>query len=295
MSVLIGLNSLYYALLTSDPVGGTPTYDAPVRIAGAIKVGVNPNSSLETLFADDGPMETASTIGQISVELNVADLDLDTQAVLMGHTKAGGVLKRKSSDTPPWVAIGFKTLKSNGHYRYTWLAKGKFALPEQSNETKGESVNFQTPTIQGSFVKRDSDDEWERHVDEDDADYLASLGTNWFSSALGGVADAVAPTLTSVVPADAAAGVAVGSTVVWTFGEALMLSTINSNNFMVMEEAAGTKVPGALTVNAARTIVTFTPTGNMDAATLHLAIAGSGVKDLYGNAYAGSVSTFTTA
>jgi phi13 family phage major tail protein len=294
MSVLIGLNSLYYAILTSDPVGGTPTYDAPVRIAGAIKAGVNPNASLETLFADDGPSETASTIGQISVELNVSDLDLDTQAVLLGHTKSGGILIRKGGDVPPWVALGFKTLKSNGKYRYTWLAKGKFAIPEQNNETKGDTVTFQTPTIQGSFVKRDSDDEWERHIDEDDTDYLPALGTAWFTSPIGSN-DTTPPTLSSVVPADAAAGVAVGSTVVWTFNEALALSTINSNNFMVMEEVSGTKVPGALTVNAGRTIVTFTPTGNMDAATLHIAIVGSGVKDLSGNAYAGSVSTFTTA
>jgi len=114
---------------------------------------------LETLFAEDGPYETATTKGQITLEINVADLPLDVQAAWLGHSKEGGVLKRCASDIPPWLAIGFRSLKSNGKYRYTWLNKGKFSLPEQANETRGDSVNFQTPTIQGSFVKRDCDDE----------------------------------------------------------------------------------------------------------------------------------------
>lgn len=186
MSVQIGLKDLYYAILTEDPVdGGTPTYETPVRIAGAISANVNPNASNETLFADDGPYETASTIGQISLELNVADLPLPVQAVLLGHTYSNGIMIRKSSDVPPWVAIGFRSLKSNGKYRYTWLTKGKFALPEQGNETKGDSVNFQTPTITGSFVKRDCDDEWERHADEDDEDFTPTLAQKWFLSPIG--------------------------------------------------------------------------------------------------------------
>jgi phi13 family phage major tail protein len=191
--VIIGLKDVYYALLQSDPVTGSPIYSSPVKVAGAMKATVNPNASLETLFADDGPFETAASIGQISLELGVADVNLETQAIWFGHSRVGGVTIRKSSDIPPWLAIGFRTLKSNGKYRYTWLAKGKFTLAEQSNETKGDKVNFNTPTIQGSFVKRDCDDEWERHIDEDDSDYVSSLGTGWFTSPVGAV-DTTPPT-----------------------------------------------------------------------------------------------------
>lgn len=177
----IGLRDVYYAILSSDPVGGTPTYDSPVRIAGAISANVNPNASAATLFADDGPYDTAATIGEISLELNMADLDLETQATLLGHTVQGGVLKKKAGDVPPWVAVGFRTLKSNGKYRYYWLNKGKFALPEEDLKTKGDSIEFTTPTISGSFVKRNSDDEWERVGDEDQSGFDAS---SWFNSPL---------------------------------------------------------------------------------------------------------------
>ncbi len=179
----IGLRDIYYAKLKTDPVGGTPTYDTPARLAGAISANINPNSSSATLFADDGPADTAATLGEISLELNVADIPLSIQAELLGHTVENGILKKKGGDVPPWVAIGFRTLKSNGSYRYYWLAKGKFATPEEDLKTKGDSIEFTTPTISGSFVKRDSDDEWQRQADSDDTDAATAI-SNWFTSPL---------------------------------------------------------------------------------------------------------------
>lgn len=183
--VQIGVSDLHYAILLTDVVDSTPTYGTPVRIPGVTAMNVNPNASVETLFADDGPYEAATTLGQVEVELTAADLDLDTQAALLGHTvTADGMLKRKSTDNPPNVAIGFRSLKSNGKYRYTWLAKGKFVPSEQAMETKTDSVNFQTMSLTGKFLKRASDNEWERHIDEDHANWLAAHSTNWFTTPL---------------------------------------------------------------------------------------------------------------
>jgi len=179
----IGLRDVYYAKLLTDPAGGTPTYEAPKRLVGAISVNINPNSSSATLFADDGPADTSATLGEISLELNMADLPLEAQAELLGHKITSGVLSKKGGDVPPWVAVGFKTLKSNGSYRYYWLAKGKFATPEEDLKTKGDSIEFTTPTISGAFVKRDSDDEWQRQADADDTAAATAI-TKWFTSPL---------------------------------------------------------------------------------------------------------------
>lgn len=178
----VGVSDLYYAVLTKDDGTGV-TYNTPVKIPGLISINIKPNSSTETLFGDNGPMETASTLGNIQVEINTADIDFATQAVLLGHTLNGsGILLRKSTDIPPWVAIGFKALKSNGKYRYGWLVKGKFAIPDMDNTTRKDSIDFQTPTINGSFVKRDNDALWLRQTDEDAVGYTAATGTNWFTT-----------------------------------------------------------------------------------------------------------------
>lgn len=294
--VLVGLRNLVYAILNDDPSTGSATYQAPVGIPGVISAKINPNSSNDTLFADDGPFETTSTLGKIALDLNVADLTIETQAALLGHTMSGGILIRRSGDIPPWVAIGFKSLKSNGKYRYTWLAKGKFGIPEQANDTKADAIKFQSPTIIGAFVKRDCDDEWERHIDEDSVNYIASLGANWFNSPYGSAADGVVPTISSVAPANSATAVAVGSSVVWTFSEAMALSTLTTEHFSLFADVSGTAVAGTLSVNAGRTQVTFTPNAVLTAATAYRAMVTTGVKDLAGNALAAaSITKFTTA
>lgn len=204
----IGLRDVYYALLTTDPIVAplTPTYAPSVKMAGAISAKVNPNTSSSTLFADDGPSDVAATMGEISLELNLADLALPVQGVLLGHSiNADGILIKKGTDIPPWVAIGFKTLKSNGSYRYMWLAKGKFSIPEEDYETKGDSISFKTPTIKGSFVKRDCDDEWERTIDEDDEGFKADYSVGWFTSPIyvAGLAQAAPTGLAGVAPTSA--------------------------------------------------------------------------------------------
>lgn len=180
--VLVGLSNLVVAELLDDPPTGTATYDEVKPIAGAISARINPNSNSATLFADDGPFDSSTTLGEITLELNVADLDLEMQAFLLGHTYEDGKLIRRGADTPPWVAVGFRSLKSNGKYRYSWLLKGKFGQPEQSNQTRGDTIEYNTPTITGAFVKRTCDDQWQVQADEDAAGFTPEIAETWFDA-----------------------------------------------------------------------------------------------------------------
>lgn len=177
--VQIGLKSLYYALLSADTSTGVTYKSAPIQIPGAITANINPNSSIDSLFADDGPIEVAAATGEIELELVVADLPVATQATLLGHyVTTSGIVARGSADTPPWVAVGFKSLKSNGSYRYVWLVKGKFMVPEEDHKTRGDAISFQTPTIVGAFVKRDYDGVYQIVGDEDETGFA---GASWFT------------------------------------------------------------------------------------------------------------------
>lgn len=155
MATRIGCDNLVYAVMkTEDTAETAPVYEAVKKAIGVMSLNINPNGSQETLFADDGPMDTASTLGKIEVEIQKAELTTENKADLLGHAiDTNGALVYGDSDIPPWVAIGFRTLKSNGMYRYVWLYKGKFTEPEDNNETKGDSINFQTDTISGQFTK----------------------------------------------------------------------------------------------------------------------------------------------
>ena len=62
------------------------------------------------------------------------------------------------------------------------LYKGKFTPPEANYETKQETPAFQTPTINGRFLRRNSDNLHGAQVDEDDDDIDQSIIDEWFNA-----------------------------------------------------------------------------------------------------------------
>lgn len=193
MATRIGCDNLVYAIMTTeDTVEADPVYSEVKKAPGVMGININPNGSLETLFADDGPMETASTLGRIEVEIQKNELTTQNKADLLGHgIDTNGALVYGDSDVSPWVAIGFRTLKSNGKYRYVWLYKGRFTEPEDNNETKGDSINFQNDTINGQFTKLSKEytvagkkvRPWKYEFDADHAtgEGAAAVASGWFT------------------------------------------------------------------------------------------------------------------
>ncbi len=194
MATRIGCDNLVYATMTTEESATMePVYGTVVPAPGVISVNINPNGALATLFADDGPFESASTLGNIEVAINKAELTTKNKADLLGHgTDSSGGLVYGDSDTPPWTAIAFRSLKSNGKYRYVWLYKGRFVDPEDNNTTKADTIEWQTDTINGQFVKLQhaytygtpakTSRPWKYEMDADSPDADATVINTWFDA-----------------------------------------------------------------------------------------------------------------
>lgn len=173
----IGCDNLVWAPLTADD-GTLITYGTPVPFPGLMKIGISPNSSTGTAFFDNGPGDTAATLGAIEVTIDKNALSSNEEALLLGHTiGTNGVVISSGDDVPPEGALGYRTLKSNGKHAYVWLLKGSFSEPEDNSETRGDSVSFQNPTIKGNFSKVTKKytiggkvvQPWRTKLDEEDA------------------------------------------------------------------------------------------------------------------------------
>lgn len=187
----VGLRDLYFFPITKDDDTGT-TYDAPVKIGKAMTANVQPQFNTAELRADDGVAETAESRGVTNVTVQTDDISKEAQAKILGKTiNADGVLMDSEDDRPPYGAIAFRSEKANGKYRYVVLYKGKFTLPEANYETKQETPAFQTPTINGRFIRRNSDNLHGAQVDEDDEGIAQSIIDNWFSAPYEESADPV--------------------------------------------------------------------------------------------------------
>lgn len=178
----VGLKNLYYAPLSSDNSSGA-TYGAMKRIAGAIQVDINPSITFNTLYGDDAPFATDSSMTEITVTVETADLPIEDQAALLGHEVDSTTkqLIAKASDTAPYVAIAFEAKKHNGQTRYVKLLKGRFSPSQETIQTKGESVNFTTPQMEGRFVAREYDGQWKRVADSDNTE-SATVIASWYTS-----------------------------------------------------------------------------------------------------------------
>lgn len=160
----IGIKNFHYAKQTAEDTATTPaTYGEVKSVPGLVSVEVTPESNTATLYADNGPYETASSMGAVNVTIDLADIDLDVQADLLGHTYDAETKKldKKTTDVAPYVALMFEFTLANGDNRCVKLYKGKFSLPSESGNTKGENVEFQTSQITASFVQLKNDARWE--------------------------------------------------------------------------------------------------------------------------------------
>lgn len=149
----IGCDKLHYALLTVD-TDAALTYETPVPMPGVMTLSITANTDSQTAFYDDGPGEVATALGEIEVSIEKNALSAAEKNVLLGHQlDTNGAVIYGAEDIPPFVALGFRNLRTDGTYRYVWLYKGKFQEPEDSSTTKGDSIEFQNESITGSFVK----------------------------------------------------------------------------------------------------------------------------------------------
>lgn len=183
----IGLDKLFYAKITEDE-DGDETYATPVPLAKAMTAELSVELAEATLYADDGAAEIVKEFQSGTLALGVADIGPAVAEDLTGaKIDNNKVLVSASEDGGDPVAVGFRAKKANGKYRYFWLYRVKFGIPATNLTTKGESIEFSTPTIEGTVLRRNKVDgkgshPWKAEVSEDDTGVSASTISGWYTN-----------------------------------------------------------------------------------------------------------------
>jgi len=181
----IGMDKLYYAKITESDEG-EETYGVPQILAKAIKADLSVELAEAILFADDGAAFVIKDFKSGKLSLGVDDIGVAAAADLTGSaTDDNGVLISASEDIGQPVAIGFRAQKPDGKYRYFWVYRIKFGIPATNLQTKGDSISFQTPTVEGTLMRRNKPDgrgnhPWKAEVTEGNAGVPSSVITGWF-------------------------------------------------------------------------------------------------------------------
>lgn len=292
----IGLDSLYIAEVTADSAAAY-TADTPEPLAPAAEASQAPTTNQATQYADDQPYDAYSFEGETVINLVVTGIPSEMQAKLLGRVfdAVSGRVFDNPGATPPYFALSFRSLKSNGSYRYYQYLKGRFSAPTEETATKADSPDPKTTTLVYTAIPTiyefdlgSINEPVKRIYGDQDTDNFDETG--WFTAVQ--TPSAAAPSalaLSSSTPTDGATGVSVSADQTLTFNNALNASAIYN---VVLVEADGTVIAGAISIDATKKIITINPTSSLDASTVY--IITYAVTDIYGQTLAGAIN-FTTA
>ena len=188
MPTPIGLDNLVFATITEDAAGIETYAAASISLAKSISAKLSIETNEAVQYADDGIDFDIKEFKNGKLTLKVNDIGSSVASKLTGATvDKNGVLVSASEDSAPPVAVGFRAKKSNGKYRYFWLYRVVFSVPDTELNTKEDKISPATPTIEGTIMRRNKVDAggkhpWKTQVDEDDTGVVAATITDWFKT-----------------------------------------------------------------------------------------------------------------
>lgn len=159
----IGLKRFKYAKLNDD---GT-TYGPVKTLAGAIECKVTLDLAEATLYCDDSLKEQVSLFKSGTMTAGIDDEDDAIFAELLGKTvdEETGVVTSNVNDEPIYVGFGHIVPKMVGgarKYKVEFFPKLKFKPFIADAKTKGDNLEFTTPSVEATIFEN-NDGDWEKH------------------------------------------------------------------------------------------------------------------------------------
>ena len=171
--ILTGFSKPYVAKYTAS--GSSVSYSDGQLLARGVSVSLTPESGDDNNFYADNI--AAETLGGVftgaEVTLGIDGLLMATEKFIFGlptadtisvGTETVDVYKYGDNANPPYVGIGYiERYMQDGvtTYRPTVLRKCRFNLPEESAETQGEDIDWQSREYTASVMRDDGvNHEW---------------------------------------------------------------------------------------------------------------------------------------
>ncbi len=179
----VGLLNPYIALLVNEE---EKLYKDFFMCGEAISVNVTPNYNEAKLYSNNRLKEYAKEFKDGSITLGTDHLPVEASKVCFGHDVMDddSEIIYKTNDMANYVGVGFfadEMLDGRRRYVATVLYKVKFGEAANEYSTKGENIEFKTPSIDG-VIAGIKNNEWKRvkiFDTESDAD-------KWLRGILGG-------------------------------------------------------------------------------------------------------------
>lgn len=163
----IGLSKPYYAKYSYDELTGKVTYSNGGLMGKLIEMTVEPEATDDSnLYADNGIAESERAFVGGNVSITTDHLTQEVSKAILGVTETTETVDGIDEDVKvltfdddmeqPELGFGdiIKT-KKNGEviWRVMILCRVKFSIPSENATTQGETIEWQTPELNGTLMK----------------------------------------------------------------------------------------------------------------------------------------------
>lgn len=177
----IGLSQPYYAMYSNTQ--GSTTYSGLTKLGKAVNVDITTEGKdPQILYADNGPAESLAIFGGGTATLEIDELSMTVAKDILALTATTAGAYFPADNPAPYVGLGFivkKVHENSISWRIVVLYKCQFKIPDFSIATQGETVEFQTPSLEATILRDDCTPSkwqlWEDYTSE--AAALAALQT----------------------------------------------------------------------------------------------------------------------
>ena len=181
---LIGLKYPVFAPIATEPAGALPTYAAGLVVGDMMAANVAVTMADNKLYANDKIVEVDKGFVSGKITIGIDDLSDDSRVGWLGDeavTEGENTVIRSTGDGgSPQGGFGYYRVKKKLgiiKYQVFWFFKTKFGIPSEDAKTKGETIEWQTPTVEGDIFATDTPKRWWRDIVTfaDEADAIAWL------------------------------------------------------------------------------------------------------------------------
>lgn len=140
------------------------TYSECFKYSHAVSLAITPNYSEASLYGDDMQVEYERAFTNAAISMGTTSTPLQAASVVFGHQvdTANKKVIRKATDDSNYVGVGvIAPEKVDGENKFSAaiVISAKFSDSALNFTTKGESLAFATPTIEGNAIANDNG-EW---------------------------------------------------------------------------------------------------------------------------------------
>ncbi len=169
--VKFGLNKVHYAKITGYAEDGTPTYETPVRLPGAVSLAIDPNGENEPFYADNCVYYMCNNNSGYEGDLEIALVTTDFATAILGEVldSKGVLVERNDAETAEFALFfefeGDKNKIRHVFYRCSVARPAtESSTTEDSKEVKTETLTLTASALENGLVKSKSCEETDKTV-----------------------------------------------------------------------------------------------------------------------------------